>query len=180
MSFDLYFLSREPGQSWDDAMEALEEDAEYERPLDDDALATWERVKAALSSLLPKAEEFVGESNRELTDEATGIQMSMFSGELSLTVPYWHTGPDAERIVGMLRDVAAAVEEATGLTAYDPQAEAPFLGEGEHSAAGTFDRTRASLVEAIRGDPDDSPAPSTQDADRRGTFWSRFFGRERH
>jgi hypothetical protein len=181
MSFDLYFLSREPGQSWDDVMEALEENAQSERPFDDAALATWERVKTALSSLLPNAEESVGERHRELTDEVTAIQVSMFSGELSLTVPYWHTGAEAERVVGMLRDVAVAVEEATGLTAYDPQADAPFLGEGEHSAAGTFDRTHASLAERVRGDlPADSASYSTRGAGRRGSFWSRFFERDRH
>lgn len=144
MSFDLYFLAREAEQSWEDAMEALEENAETETPLDEETLATWEWVKAGLTSVLPNAEEFVSATNRELTHGATGIQVSIFDGELCLSVPYWYTGPDAQRMVGILRAAAAAVEQATGLTAYDPQADAPFLGDGEHSAASVFEQADSS------------------------------------
>jgi hypothetical protein len=131
-------------------MEGLEENAESESPLDDETLAMWERVKAGLTDVLPGAEEFVSATHRELTHDATGIQVSIFSGELALSVPYWYTGPDANRVVGVLRAVAAAVEQATGLTAYDPQADAPFLGEGEHSAALIFDHAHGSLRTAVQ------------------------------
>lgn len=139
MSFDLYFLTREAGQSWEDAMEALEENAEIESPLDDATLAMWERVKAGLTDVLPSAEEFVSARSRELTHDATGIQVSIFSSELALTAPYWYTGPGAQRVVAILRAAAVSIEEATGLTAYDPQADAPFLGDGEHSAVLIFE-----------------------------------------
>lgn len=152
VSFDLYFLAREPGQSWEDAMEGLEEGAEGDRPLDDETLAVWERVKAGLTRVLPHAEEFVSARSRELTDDGTGIQVSIFNGELGLRVPYWYTGPDAQRVVGILRAAAAAVEEATGLTAYDPQADAPFLGEGEYSAASMFEHAHSSLRTAVQRD----------------------------
>jgi hypothetical protein len=58
---------------------------------------------------------------------------------LSTSEVYWHAGADAERLVRILREVAATIEQVTGLTAYDPQAAAPLLGEGEYSAARTFD-----------------------------------------
>lgn len=179
VSFDLYFLARDSGQSWDDAMAKLEDSAESTRPLDDADLATWERVKAAVTSVLPAAEEFAVETNRELNDDATGIQLSMFAGELSLTVPYWYTGPNAGWIVEVLREVAASVEEATGLTAYDPQADAPFLGDSEHSAASTLDRTRRSVTDAIRDNTvTNVPAGSEQEPAGPRGLWARLFGRE--
>jgi hypothetical protein len=175
MSFDLHFLSPEPGQSWEEAMEALEAAAEEERPLDDASLATWDRIKAAVTGTLPDATEHVGERHREVSDEATGIQLSMFTGELSLTLQYWYSGPDAERVVGLLREVVAAVEGATGLTAYDPQADAPFLGGGEHSAASTLDRTRRAVADVISRDADNPPTAETG----RPSMWARLVGRGR-
>ena len=58
------------------------------------------------------------------------MQLTMHPGEISLTTPYWFEGNEAERVVEKLRQVSAAVEGATGLVAYDPQADAPFLSEG--------------------------------------------------
>ncbi len=160
-------------------MENLEENAESDSPLDGDTLALWERVKVALIRVLPDAEEFVSETNRELTDGATGIQVSIFSGELSLTVPYWYAGPEAQRMVGILRSVASAIEKASGLTAYDPQADAPFLEGGEHSAASTFDHARSSLEAPVRRDS----RPGTGDgvdqvSDRARGLLGRLFGRD--
>jgi hypothetical protein len=179
VSCDLYFLARQPGQSWEDAMSQIEGDLDSVPPLDGAALAIWDPVRAALAPVLPDAEEFVGAINRELTDDTTGIQVSMIAGELSLTVPYWSTGPAAERVVGILREIAAKVEDATGLTAYDPQAEAPFLGDGEYSTASTLDGLRRSVTEAIQRDavPESAAGSRVQTTGPR-RLWERLFGRD--
>lgn len=145
VSFDLYFLTLSPGETWQDAMDRLEEAAGTQAGLDDQDLARWAAVRRDVEPLLPDAEEFSGESHRELNDDASGIQLSLSRRELSLTIPYWYSGPDAQAMVKRLRAVAVAVEGATGLTAYDPQADAPFLGEGERTAAATFDQVEAAL-----------------------------------
>src|SRR5947208_16690370 len=106
-------------------MSQLEGDDSENVALDDEAVAMWDRVKAAVGSVLPDAGEFAGPTSRELNDDTTGIQISLYPGELSLAIPYWYTGANAERIVGILNEVAAAIEQVTGLTAYDPQADAP-------------------------------------------------------
>ena len=174
MSYDLHFLALEPGQSWEDAMSRLESDALEDVPLDDETVATWDRVKAALGPLLPDAVEFAALTYRELNDDATGIQISMFAAELSLGVPYWHAGSDAERLVGILREVAATIEQVTGLTAYDPQADARFLGEGEYSAARTFDY----VVDANqRNYASELPADSAPRPEGARALWARLFGR---
>ena len=170
MSFDLCFMRLEPGETWQDAMERLEEAAEEERALDDDELARWQAVRGSVQPLLAGAEEFSGESFRELSHDATGIQLRLSPGELSLTVPYWYSGPDAQELVARLRSVAAAVEHATGLTAYDPQADAPFLGAGEDTAAATFDQVDAAL-RSPRSEPAAPPAGKTGGI--RGLFRKR-------
>jgi hypothetical protein len=179
VSYDLYFLARQPGQSWEDAISQLEgDDLENVPPLDDQAVATWDRVKAALVPVLPAASEFAVPTNRELNDEVTGIQISMFAGELSLTVPYWYMGGDAERVVGIIREVAVTIEQVTGLTAYDPQAEAPFVGKGEYSAARTLDCVRRSAVDAIQRNAASEPAAdSAPRSERSRGLWARLLGR---
>lgn len=145
MSFDLYFVSLNAGETWQDAMDRLEEAASDERALDEQELARWEAVLNQVRPLLPDAEEFAGESHRELSDDASGMQLTLSPGELSLTIPYWYSGPDAQVMVDRLRSVARAVEEATGLTAYDPQADAAFIDAGDQTAAATFDQVEVSL-----------------------------------
>ena len=88
---------------------------------------------------------FQADAHRELSDDATGVQVSLFHGELSLTVPYWYNGPDAQRLVALMRRVVLAIEEATGLTAYDPQADAPSSG-AEMRRGWDFDRVHDALV----------------------------------
>ena len=177
MSFDLYFLARRGDQSWEDAMADLEEAASDDpQPLSGDALATWDRIKESVRAVVPAAEEFVGDTNRELSDHMTGIQVSWFGAELSLTVPYWHSGPDAERIVALLREIAVRVEQATGLTAYDPQADAPFMGDADQEAAGTMDRVVRS-VEGMINDSSTAPAADNPPPEmaRPTSMWSRLF-----
>lgn len=145
MSFDLYFLTRGPDETWQDAMERLEDAAASPAELDEEHLARWDSVRTHVRPLLPGAEEVAGESHRELSDDASGIQVSLSHGELSLSIPYWYSGPDAEALVARLRAVVVAVEGATGLTAYDPQADAPFVGGGDRTAAATFDAAQVAL-----------------------------------
>jgi hypothetical protein len=145
MSFDLYFLALGPGETWQEAMDRLEKAAASPAGLDDQDLAQWDAVRAVVKPLLPGAEEFSGDGRRELSDGGSGIQLALSHGELSLTIPYWYSGPEAHAMVERLRAVAAAVEGVTQLTAYDPQADAPFLGEGEQTAVATFDQVEAAL-----------------------------------
>ena len=91
MSFDLYFLERRPGGSWDDALAALEGGDEG-RAFGPDEESRWVAVEAAFRSLIPGAEVFVGDDHRELSDLETGLQLSMSPGEISLNVPYWYEG----------------------------------------------------------------------------------------
>jgi hypothetical protein len=85
-----------------------------------------------------------GERDRELTDPATGLQITMFPGELSLSVPYWYEGGEAGTIAELLRRVASSIEDETGLVAYDPQADAEFI-DSMHDPAETFDRVNQLL-----------------------------------
>ena len=112
----------------------------------------------------------MAEDSRELSDEATGLQLSMFPGEIGLSVPYWYEGPEAERMTETLRAVARVVEEATGLVAFDPQANEPFLGGGDATAARTFQDVHDSFTS--RGI---EPGIAAATASPRQPFWRRLF-----
>ena len=130
MGFDLYFLEHIPGRTWIQAMEDLE-DADDGRPLSAADLAAWERLVAALAPVLPDAAAESGDDSRALDDRATGIQVAFSPAEICVSVPSWQDGCATEPLVEVLRGVAAAIELETGLVAYDPQADQPFLGDGD-------------------------------------------------
>ena len=164
MSYDLALLRPAPGQSWDEAYEALEDDAGL--PFDPDL---WERVAAAARRVLPALDESGDEDGRELTHEPTGLQLSLYGRELSLTVPYWYEGGQARDLVALLRRLVGAVEGATGLTAYDPQVEAPFLDGGADGAVGVFD--------GVAGSFRDSGVLTGNGEVPRRRWWQRLVGR---
>ncbi|MFJ3621815.1 hypothetical protein ACIPSH_27245 [Streptomyces iakyrus] len=69
--------------------------------------------------------EYENES-RDLSHSGTGIDLSVFGDEVSITVPYRHAGDDAAVVLGKVFALSAIVEKETGLTAYDPQMERPL------------------------------------------------------
>ncbi|MFK4108293.1 hypothetical protein [Streptomyces sp. NPDC002176] len=113
MSYDIYFVTRRDGQTWDEAMEALEDAADDSEGLvPAHLLEAWDRI-------VPEARPLLGESNltdyqhesRELSQSGTGITLSLY-GE----------------------SFASIVERETGLTAYDPQRDRA-LTEGQPEGA---------------------------------------------
>lgn len=142
MSYDIYFLRREPGQSWQQALEVMEGDAagpltEASRP------ACWDQVVSGVQEILGSVSVEEGPHSWEIDDpERTAIQVSCFSGkDWSLSVPYWSSGDKAKRIAESLRAIAMVITDATGLDAYDPQLEAAVTS-GEWSpvkSAAIFD-----------------------------------------
>ena len=109
MSYDLSFLRRSPGETWE---EALATPAASE--IAPELLAAWERIVDGLREVLGTIEVHVGDHCLELFDDSTGIQLTCYPGELSLTAP---TPVDFR----VLRLIAALVERETGFEGYDPQ-----------------------------------------------------------
>jgi hypothetical protein len=127
VSYDIYFLSQRDGQSWDEVLEAVEDAAEHSEPIPSRLLEAWDRIVPQARILLGEVDitEYEQES-RDLSHSATGIDLSVFVDEVSVTVPYWHAGDDAAVVLGKLFALSDVVEKETGLTAYDPQIERPL------------------------------------------------------
>jgi hypothetical protein len=170
MSFDLYFLRRPENGSWDDAVAALAALAKAEPPVTSADQERWSQVERRLSDVVPGLDGYDGDRFRELTDEATGLQVFFSPGEITLSVPFWYEGEDADRVMDLLRRVARAIEEETGLTAYDPQGDRAFLArEGE--PARVLDQISRKTRQL--GSEPTSPAPPPQ-----RSWFQRLFGRD--
>jgi hypothetical protein len=144
MSYDIYFVRRGPGESWEDALSALEEQAADDEPA---RPTRWDQVVPAVRDLLGDVSVTEGPPEWEITDERTAIQLSCYAGEWSMTVPYWYDGERAAVIAGYLRAIAVIVRDATGLEAYDPQVEAAVTAPEwtPAKAAAVFDRIAESF-----------------------------------
>ncbi|MFE0633178.1 hypothetical protein ACFW3D_40390 [Streptomyces sp. NPDC058864] len=131
MSYDIYFVRRDEGQSWAEALETLEvDDATFDEGADAlvpaELLDAWDRIVPQARTLLGEVQLFETGESYELTHDSTGIQLSIFGDDVTITVPYWHSGENAARILGQVYSLSVVVEVETGLEAYDPQAEAPL------------------------------------------------------
>ncbi|MFC9614378.1 hypothetical protein [Streptomyces sp. NPDC056938] len=117
MSYDIHFLSRDEGQSWDDVLDAADGAAQDSEPIPAELLEAWQRIVPQASALLGDVNitEYKQES-RDLSHSDTGIDLSVFGDEVSITVPYWHNGDGAARVLAKLFTLCAVVEKETGLT----------------------------------------------------------------
>jgi hypothetical protein len=145
VSYDIYFLKREPGQSWEDALEALEEQAAGAEVLT--RPPGWDQVASGVRYILGDVSVVENPPAWAVNHERTGIQVSCYSREWSITVPYWSDRDAAVTIAGYLRAVAGIVQTATGLEAYDPQVDIAVTTDEwtAQQAASVFDHVAQSF-----------------------------------
>jgi hypothetical protein len=128
MSYDIFFVRRDPGQTFEDALDELEASFENGDPgeLTEVDLEHWD-------ALLPFAREILGEitvddedeETRELTAVASGVELSMIQGEIAIRVPDERGPGDDLDLMTAIYELARAVEDVTGLEGYDPQLGEP-------------------------------------------------------
>ena len=137
MSYDIYFVRRDPGQTFADALDATEESYGGDpSPLGSAQLEQWERIIARARKLLDGIEEFATDvKSRELSDATTGIQLSMIADEVSITVPSERPDQDPAALMAKIYALARVVEAETGLEGYDPQLQAPITDPAQRPAA---------------------------------------------
>ena len=124
MSYDFLLLPRDPGQSWDQVMEANERLAleEGDRALSPAARTRLEQIADRLQAHDSQLERLTTERYIELTRvDDSGIQLSLFSGQLAVSVAYWHTGSAAQAMMQIVRSYLAIMEQETGWEVYDRQ-----------------------------------------------------------
>jgi hypothetical protein len=137
VSYDIYFVRRDPGQSFEDALDATEESFEDDPgPLSPVEFEIWDEVLPAARAVLGDIEEFSDETTRELSDRTTGIQLSLFNGEIAIHVPIADGDDRSAEVMDRVHDLARAVERATGLEGYDPQLGEPVSDQHGGAVAG--------------------------------------------
>ena len=164
MSYDLLFLRRARGQSWPDALAALDagsgEGDGSGRPLPAEDVERWERLQPRVREMLGRVEELSADDVRELTSDQTGMQLILRPGLLTLSVPFWYEGQAAVDIMRIAYDVAATVRDEIGMEGWDPQLEEPVDVSGSGPAPErAFRRLRQGA--AADTDDDEPTAPWT-------------------
>lgn len=142
MSYDIYFLQRDHGQSWEEALEARDTGPEVLT-----APQNWDQVVSGVKEVLGEVSVLENPPAWEIDHEQTAIQVSCFSGEWSISVPYWSNGDAAAEIGGYLHAIAGIVQAATGLEAYDPQVEQAMTSDAwtVQQAVSVFDQVAESF-----------------------------------
>ena len=167
MSYDIYFVRRDPGQSFADALDATEESYDGDPgPLGSAELEQWERITTRAGQILDGIEEFATANSRELADTGTGIQLSMIADEVSITVP--SERPDQDSVMAKVYALARVVEAETGLEGYDPQLQEPITGPGQRRSTGS--PASASAIEQAPETTQPAPAKAAT-----GRPWWKFW-----
>ncbi len=154
MSYDVVFLRRGPGQSWEDALEAWtqrQESDEPPGPLSQVERAQWRRVIEGARAILPGGDGGVGESSAGFNDDQSGIELHYSGGDAQVTVPYRCDGEDAVSVMQKVYALARLVETETGLEGYDPQLDEPVADAPPQRARGSMDTTSRRFRDIVEG-----------------------------
>jgi hypothetical protein len=165
VGYDIYFVRRDPGETFEDALESTEDTFQGDPgPLTSVELEQWERLVPRARVLLGDVEEFGDETSRELSSPAAGILLSLVRGEASIAV---RPGPGSDALTVMERVYALAriVEDETGLEGYDPQLGAPVSAADDGAGSRPAGRRDASTGRGDEPEPADSGGSGTTAAD---------------
>jgi hypothetical protein len=187
MSYDIFFVRRDPGQTFEDALDGVEDSYEGgdPGPLTEDDLELWDAVRPRAVEILGPAAEMTQDDDetRELTDPSTGIGLTFFQGEFEIHVPEHRAGSDDLALMGTVYELARAVEQVTGLEGYDPQLGEPVSDTSDSSPTrrrwaddDEDDDDRGpggSAARPVAGsrEPFDPVAPGPERAGRWWEFW---------
>jgi hypothetical protein len=187
VSYEIFFVRRDPGQSFEDALDDVEEGYEGDPgPLSEAELEQWDVVLPAACDLLGDVEQFGDRTTRELTHTATGIHLSLFNGEMAIRVPIGEVGGDRIDVMSKVYELARVVEKLTGLEGYDPQLQEP-LDDGREGRPVPARRSNVDwddeddneatgtniTLPVGRSRPDPEPSAGVSTARRWWEFWRR-------
>ena len=177
MSYDIFFVRRDPGQSFEDALDSTEESytGGDPGPLTSVELEQWDRVLPHARAVLGDIEEFADESVREFSHAPTGIQLAVRPGEISITVPFTNSDADAVDVMAQVYALARAIEDETGLEGYDPQLGEPIRDASPAAASGPTDPVAGgddnAYLHGKRLDPQDFQAEQKVARPHRRRWW---------
>ncbi len=133
MSFDLLFLPRPTDGDWPMAMVKSQTTPANNGERSEEERSQWELLTRRLQLVVPEVELSDSGSLLSVDDPDTGLVIESESEQtITLSMPNWYSGSEADFAAELLRRVASIVEAETGLTAYDPQAGAEFLRGDDH------------------------------------------------
>lgn len=160
------FVQRAAGESVEGVLERLEQEAEEDAVEQSGGTLDGQRQRQVTAAVFEVLGDAVEDNSRddcyELSDSELGIQVGGDAGELYLSVPFWHTGPDAEAVLAKVHRLARRIEEITGLEGIDPQREEPLTNDWPTQVLSTFSAMSTETADwAEPPGPPDSTDPSS-------------------
>src|SRR6516165_4151563 len=172
MSYDIYcFRPSSEAASLEEAQAVIESEEELERPEDEIAKQTKEQLVEALLRHNPRLQRFefnyaqIAESMKISVDQARdqwkhvelnppegdpAIQITVFGDHVSINIPYWYSGGDADSAFRQLTDYLRVIKRTAGYFAYDPQKDKVFDPDqddlGEHESCEKIVRDMPAMI----------------------------------
>lgn len=160
MSYDIYcFRPSSTTPSLEEAQAIIESEEELEQTEDESAKETKQRIVDALVQHNPRLQRFEFDyakiaKSRKISEQQAreqwkhvdlnppegdpAIQITVFGDHVSISIPYWYSGPEADHVFGQIMDYLRVIKRTAGFRAFDPQNDRVFdpesEGLGEHES----------------------------------------------
>jgi hypothetical protein len=179
MSYDLIITAKFEGEDWEETLARLEDDADVpSSSLSDRARSQWEQIAEQLADSgfeRIDAPDFI-----ELDLPTHGIQITMFEGEIGVSVPFWNEGEEAQEVLTLVGEVINVIRGASGWAVYDPQLEREITNVADMAQAGDALSATTRQVHEIVGDGSSTDFETGEDRPPQASEsrpWWRFWNR---
>ncbi len=164
-NYDIWFVQRQPGQSWRDAWNAAEHGGE----LSTTRLAEWDRLVVTARELLGDVEVFATPDTHEITSTTTQLSLWPDSARIRVNDPADIDARDRAY------ELAAAVIRETGLPGFDVQ-KTKVLRAGPTADTASSETPIADRIADQLSSPD--IRETMRDVERQlRRFWEQFGSR---
>lgn len=124
------------------------------------ALASQDFAKIAELHKVTPAEAYVRFRELQLDDQsnpASGISITLFDDSAILSIPYWHKGEAARRVLAQAWDYIGIVCKACGYEVYDPHLDAVIDVNAFDKVLSSYAGATARMEERIGRTPQKKP-----------------------
>lgn len=123
MSYDLHLFKKLEDTTVQETADIVLENETINVLTDEEFKEQKKKVTRAIQHTYPNFEVFDNEEDLSLTFDTYGIQIYLYRNQITINVPYWHTGDEADQVSTILLTCVEILKKETGYVAYDPQSE---------------------------------------------------------
>jgi hypothetical protein len=141
MSYDFYLFENDKEKPFNEIIETLENGSDQEQPDNNLKENIYKKIiennsdfeifqfdyseiaKSIKTTIVEAKKKFQHIELNKTEPDKSGIQITIYSNYVTITIPFWHRNEIAEKHINEIMELIGIIKNESGYIAYDPQIE---------------------------------------------------------